>query len=96
MGSIDGQTKIKIKACVKMLVQWTHSMGKRDGGAELCAADHHQSIASQPAASPKMVPDEQGDRSRGDIYNRGFVWQPEAPVETGQSIQNRAHPRPSG
>lgn len=55
---------------MKMLVKWTHNIGKTDDGTELCAAEHHQSIASQPAASIKIVPDEQGDRSRGDIYNR--------------------------
>lgn len=43
-----------------MLVQWTHNIGKRDGGAELCAGEH----TSQPAGSAKIVPDEQGDRSR--------------------------------
>jgi hypothetical protein len=76
MGSVDGQTKLKIKAYVKMLVQWTHGIGKKDGGAELRASENHQSIpftvASQPAASTKIVSDKQRARSRGDTYNCGL------------------------
>lgn len=43
---------------------------QKDGGTELCTAEHHQSTASQPVVSTKIVSDEQGDRHRGDIYNR--------------------------
>lgn len=78
MGSVVGQAKLKLKAYLKMLVKWTHRIGKKDSGTELPAAENHRfipfTVTSHPAASTKIAPDEQGARSRGDPYNREMCY----------------------
>lgn len=63
MGSVDGQTKLKVKAYAKMLVRWPNEIVRKDGGRELRAAENHQSlpfaVTFHPAASTKIVPEEQ-------------------------------------